>query len=80
MLINFKIHLNSKKNSTSNGRMVADYFSKIIKISGFMAVKNVSYACQNARLIYKVQKFLAAVPCYYPKIFQITSRFKKQTP
>jgi len=80
LIINFKIHLNVEKNSEIIGRMAVVYCSKIIKILGLMVAKNVVWIDQNARLIYKVQKFLTATPCYYPKIFQITSRFKKQTP
>lgn len=80
LVINFKIHLNFEKNSEIIGRMVVIYCSKIIEILGLIVVKNLICADQNAKFIYKVQKFLAVIPCYYPKIFQITSRFKKQTP
>lgn len=80
LIINLKIHLNPEKNSAINGRMVAVHFSKIIKISEFVAIKNAAWVNQNAKLIYKVQKFSAAAPCHYLKIFQIISRFKKQTP
>jgi len=80
LIINFNIPLNIEKNSEIIGRMAVVYYSKIIKILRFMAAKNVMCIDQNARLIYKMQKFLAAVPWYYLKIFQITSRFKKQTP
>lgn len=80
LIINFKIHLDVEKNSEIIGRMIIGHYSKIIKILGFMVIKNVTWIDQNARLIHKTQKFSAAAPCYYPKIFQITSRFKKQTP
>lgn len=80
LMVNFKIHLTSEKNSEIIGRMVVNHCSKIIKVLGFMVTKNVVWIDQNVRLIYKVQKFLTTAPCYYPKIFQLTSRFKKQTP
>ena len=72
LIVNFKIHLNSEKNSAINGRMVAVYCSKIIEILRLVAAKNVMCVDQNARMIYKMQRFLAVAPWYYPKIFQIT--------
>ncbi len=80
LIINFKIHLDFEKNSEIIGRMVVDHCSRIIKILRLVAAKNVMCVDQNARLVYKVLKFLAVAPWCYPKIFQITSRFKKQTP
>lgn len=80
LIINFKIYFNPEKNSVISGRMVVVYFSTIIKISEFVAIKNTIWIDQNAKLIYKVQKFSAAAPYHYLKIFQIISRFKKQTP
>ena len=80
MPINFKRPFNSEKNSVINGRMVIVYYSEIIEPSSFITVKIIVLLDLNVKLIHKKQKILATIPYYYPQIFQITSRFKKQTP
>jgi len=78
--IDFKIYLDTEKNSEIIGRWLAACCLKITETSGFILAKNGVLVDQSTKWICKMRVFLATIPYYYKKIFQIIQRFQKQTP
>lgn len=70
--IDFKIYLDTEKNSETIGRMPVIYCSKINETSSFIVSKNVIWTCQNTKSMYKKQLFLFTAFCFYKKIFRLS--------
>jgi len=70
--IDFKTYLDTEKNSETIGRIPVIYCSKINETSGFIAIKNVIWVCQNTKSMYKMQLFLSKAFYFYKKIFRLS--------